>query len=437
MLTLTINKSYNFPQTPDSIASSHTASGRNGAGARLRGRGGASSIAVNSPVFFGGGGMIPEPLTLDSGVGVGGNGSGGGLPSSPESIASMGYPVQQGMEMGVFPGVYGSYEYGGGFGGGMNAETNSYQMGSSPSLYSGSQYSGSYSDYNANYNSYSTHPNQHPHQNHHQIQTHHNNPGHPIQTSHEKIGPEGANLFIFHIPGSMTNVQLFSLFTPFGNLLSVRIMTEYGTHRSRGFGFVSFDKPKSAAEAIIAMNGYPIGKKRLKVQLKTKFEDRVQVEGQLLGDQDESPEGGAAVVGPADSPGSESQLSSTVKNARSRSIDIEQRAEEIAKISEGEDDDVDKLVHDDGNNSGGVGGSGDVTDGSGGVGKKEKDGDIVLGSVEKDSVKGRVADQVEVSTEEETEQGLPNDIKDPERTEAPNTPATITEELDNMALKED
>ena len=253
----------------------------------------------------------------------------------------------------------------------------------------------------------------------------------------QKIGPEGANLFIFHIPGSMTNVQLFSLFTPFGNLLSVRIMTEYGTHRSRGFGFVSFDKPKSAAEAIIAMNGYPIGKKRLKVQLKTKFEDRVQVEGQLLGDQDESPEGGAAVVGPADSPGSESQLSSTVKNARSRSIDIEQRAEEIAKISEGEDDDVDKLVHDDGNNSGGVGGSGDVTDGSGGVGKKEKDGDIVLGSVEKDSVKGRVADQVEVSTEEETEQGLPNDIKDPERTEAPNTPATITEELDNMALKED
>jgi RNA recognition motif-containing protein len=38
--------------------------------------------------------------------------------------------------------------------------------------------------------------------------------------------------------------------------------------RSRGFGFVSFDNPASAIEAISRMNGLQIGKKRLKVQHK-------------------------------------------------------------------------------------------------------------------------------------------------------------------------
>ena len=66
----------------------------------------------------------------------------------------------------------------------------------------------------------------------------------------------------------MTNLDMFQLFSPYGNLISVRIMVEKDTGRSRGFGFVSYDNPESAALAIKELNGYAIGNKRLKVQHK-------------------------------------------------------------------------------------------------------------------------------------------------------------------------
>jgi len=93
-------------------------------------------------------------------------------------------------------------------------------------------------------------------------------PGPPIQTTNSNKGPDGANLFIFHIPNHFTNLDMYKLFCTYGNLLSVRIMVEKDTGRSRGFGFVSYDAPESAAMAIKELNGFVIGNKRLKVQHK-------------------------------------------------------------------------------------------------------------------------------------------------------------------------
>ncbi|KAL3935490.1 MAG: hypothetical protein SGARI_002956 [Bacillariaceae sp.] len=83
-------------------------------------------------------------------------------------------------------------------------------------------------------------------------------PGPPIQTTTSNKGPDGANLFIFHIPNHFTNVDMYQLFYPYGNLLSVRIMVEKDTGRSRGFGFVSYDSPDAAALAIKELNGYAV-----------------------------------------------------------------------------------------------------------------------------------------------------------------------------------
>lgn len=83
-------------------------------------------------------------------------------------------------------------------------------------------------------------------------------PGPPIQTTASNKGPDGANLFIFHIPNHFTNVDMYNLFCSYGNLLSVRIMVEKDTGRSRGFGFVSYDNPESAALAIKELNGYAV-----------------------------------------------------------------------------------------------------------------------------------------------------------------------------------
>ncbi|ETW08904.1 hypothetical protein H310_01396 [Aphanomyces invadans] len=93
-------------------------------------------------------------------------------------------------------------------------------------------------------------------------------PGPPIQTTESGQGPPGCNLFVFHIPNDMTNQDLFNYFQSFGNVISARIMVEKETGRSRGFGFVSYDNAPSADAAIKGMNGYQVGRKRLKVQHK-------------------------------------------------------------------------------------------------------------------------------------------------------------------------
>ena len=51
---------------------------------------------------------------------------------------------------------------------------------------------------------------------------------------------------------------MYQLFCPYGNLLSVRIMVEKDTGRSRGFGFVSYDSPDAAALAIKELNGFAV-----------------------------------------------------------------------------------------------------------------------------------------------------------------------------------
>ncbi|XP_013860045.1 CUGBP Elav-like family member 5a isoform X15 [Austrofundulus limnaeus] len=51
-------------------------------------------------------------------------------------------------------------------------------------------------------------------------------------------------------------------------VISSKVFMDRATNQSKCFGFVSFDNPASAQAAIQAMNGFQIGMKRLKVQLK-------------------------------------------------------------------------------------------------------------------------------------------------------------------------
>ncbi|CDW88267.1 rna binding protein [Stylonychia lemnae] len=81
-----------------------------------------------------------------------------------------------------------------------------------------------------------------------------------------KQGPAGANLFIFHLPNEWTDVDLYVFFDAFklGNIVSVRIMTDKETGRSKGFGKIQ----SMLTNNRFLINGKQALGKRLKVELK-------------------------------------------------------------------------------------------------------------------------------------------------------------------------
>ncbi|GCB79824.1 hypothetical protein scyTo_0017018, partial [Scyliorhinus torazame] len=93
---------------------------------------------------------------------------------------------------------------------------------------------------------------------------------------------EYTNIYIKNFGEDMTTTRLREIFNVFGTTLSVRVMTDE-RGRSRGFGFVNFEKHKDARNAVAEMNGKEINSRVVYVgraqkkmerqgELKRKFE---------------------------------------------------------------------------------------------------------------------------------------------------------------------
>ncbi|XP_057655463.1 la-related protein 7 isoform X1 [Diorhabda carinulata] len=72
-------------------------------------------------------------------------------------------------------------------------------------------------------------------------------------------------LIVNYIPQFATEDDLSQIFSTVGRVESVKIMRDFKTGYSFGFGFVKYANPDDASKAIQALNGYNFRNKRLKV----------------------------------------------------------------------------------------------------------------------------------------------------------------------------
>ncbi len=61
-------------------------------------------------------------------------------------------------------------------------------------------------------------------------------------------------LFVGNLPFSMNHDQLIEVFKPFGQVVSANIVADKFSGRSKGFGFVEFEKDEEAMKAIEGLN---------------------------------------------------------------------------------------------------------------------------------------------------------------------------------------
>lgn len=76
----------------------------------------------------------------------------------------------------------------------------------------------------------------------------------PIPTS-DGVTQSKTNLIVNYIPANMTENNLRELFQAYGELESVKLMTDKVTNISLGYGFIKFAKESDASKAIEALNG--------------------------------------------------------------------------------------------------------------------------------------------------------------------------------------
>ena len=79
------------------------------------------------------------------------------------------------------------------------------------------------------------------------------------------VGP--VKLFVGGLSWDTTTEDLTNAFAKFGAIVDATVILDRTTGRSRGFGFVTFDKPPDANEAVKNMNGAELDGRILKVNL--------------------------------------------------------------------------------------------------------------------------------------------------------------------------
>jgi RNA recognition motif-containing protein len=72
-------------------------------------------------------------------------------------------------------------------------------------------------------------------------------------------------IFVGNLPWKATEDDLKTMFEAYGKVLSVKIISDQYTGKSKGFGFVEMDSEESVKKAILGLNDKPLHDRNLRV----------------------------------------------------------------------------------------------------------------------------------------------------------------------------
>jgi len=82
------------------------------------------------------------------------------------------------------------------------------------------------------------------------------------------------NLYVSRLNANVSEQDLRKLFSEYGKLESVKVITDYNTGVSRGFAFVEFSNETDGQNAIKNLNNSEVGGQPISVEVARPKEDR-------------------------------------------------------------------------------------------------------------------------------------------------------------------
>ncbi|MDY0202074.1 MAG: RNA-binding protein [Bacteroidales bacterium] len=73
------------------------------------------------------------------------------------------------------------------------------------------------------------------------------------------------NIYIGNLSYSMTDEEIKEIFTPYGDVVTVKIIFDKQTGRSKGYAFVEMESEEAAQNAIKALNETEVKGRNIKV----------------------------------------------------------------------------------------------------------------------------------------------------------------------------